>query len=482
MPITVETYISPNFTTVNNGDMPGVRSDNAVVASAYNSGCATAQSEFLPATAWKEPLRYDGLIAEARKNFGPAAEEFMTSNEGLAEALGRGSLPDNVVVLGGFCALPKMVNSELEPRGKPGSATLEVVDSSGQAQKLVLPQDLGESVQLLTNNPPPITLPGLVSAAAPTARRTILLAEVGFYTDWTLDKLVRNLRQQPSRAEIEEAQQALQGFFEQTYQRAVSAWDQMRRTVMRGVEVGAVTQISDLAIKDSFEASLRDLGAKVGYEVADGPVDSAVKAAAFYGPPIVTALRDAGLMKPDELAVIAEAQVNVVIPKDDLPFNQARRQYFSRVAARVGFWGDRDWEGAQNLSTKRPALVSYAPMTNDPLCGTPYDRLSPYAVPNERNYGTFVDEVLAGGTSTVVNLRQNQLYMLGTSMPQGPEITAALGNLDRLATRPLRDYPGDGRGSQKQARREQMGEAADKLAAAIRLGLSSIFGQGDRDA
>lgn len=482
MPITVETYISPNFTAVNNGDMPGVRSDNAVVASVYNSGCATAQSEFLPSIAWKEPARYSGLAEEARQKFGPSADEFMTVNEGLAEALGRGSLPDDIVVLGGFCALPKMVNSELEPRGKSGSAVLEVADSSGQTQKLVLPQNLGQSVQLLIDNPPPITLPGLVSTAAPTGQRTVLLAEVGFYTDWTLDKLVRNLRRQPSQTEMGEARQALQGFFEQTYQRAMAAWDQMRRTVMRGAEVGPVAQISDLDIKDSFESSLRDLGARVGYEVADGPVDSAVKAAAFYGPPIVAALRDAGLIKPDELAVIAEAQVNVVIPKDDLPFNQTRRQYFSRVAARVGFWGDRDWEGAQNLSTKRPALVSYAPMTNDPLCGTPYDRLSPYAVPNDRNYGTFVDEVLAGGTSTVVNLRQNQLYMLGTSMPQSPEIAAALGNLDRLATRPLRDYPGEGRSSQKQARREQMGEAADELAVAIRLGLSNIFGQGDRGA
>ncbi len=476
MPITVEAYRSPVLSAVDPGTNQSLRlvREEALVTGLGNG---TGGNVFLPMVP---EASYTDVAALAGETFGPAAEEMMTMNQGLRDAVRDGNLPDGLRVLGGYCALPKQVNASLEPGDMPGTSVLEIRGDNGAPREVPLPKGLAASVDFLIAEAPPITLPNLVSTATPTGLPTTLFAEVGFYTDWTLGKLVRNLADMPPASEIEDARDKLRVFFEDAYARAATTWSRLRNVVMRGAEVSVVTQVSDLEIADAYESAVRQLCASAGFALDAGPIDSAVKAAGFYSPAIVKALRSAGALGSQELAIIAEGQGNLVIPKNERAFNIIRRGLFATLAEKVGFWGDQAADGGRDWSTGRPALISYAPMTYGPLWAKqPLDVESPYAVPNAENYAGFVEGGPPDGfpenTNALVDLRQNWIYLLGTAMPQDQAVRECLRTMEDVAARPLGDFGGDTPKGNKQVRSRMMVQAADATAVAVDSLLRRIF-------
>lgn len=367
-------------------------------------GNATETSIFLPRV-----VQDDIGPGKLRRNFPYAC----TANLGLCRPY---EGPE--VMLSGVCAMPMLSNRLLEPSGGPGSA--RIITENGPVR---LPENFAEACQMFLENPPPLTLPNLLKAGGISPQRTILLAETSFYTDFTLNKLIRNCQVPPSSTMAAGVRRQLQEFFTKRYQFAFNAFSRMRDLVLAADSgVMPLMQVSDNdpVFAPLYEEQIRRYAMDRELTTRN---KAAIQVAGYYSSAIVNAYRQANLLSADTRAIIYEGLSNVVVPRTAAVFNVDRRAAFCAQVEREAFWGDRD---GQALDNSIPGLITVpAPRGRlGTLRAEAADSLDPYLVPNSRNRASFDWKAFCAGEAQSPDINQNTGLAITLLAPSTPQVVS----------------------------------------------------------
>lgn len=346
---TIETYMR----TV---DPPAMSGDEAFLTS---DGNRSEGSIFIPQLPLSEIV---GIQAGLEATFGDSSDQIFAVDPRIT----RVEAGEPIVVATGICAFPMEYNAQLNPTGGPGTAAWFNAET-GEA--LVLPKDISAAVQILVDNPPPITVANLMKAGGLSVAPPIVVEEVRFYTDWIAEKLAANSGQTMSDETMQPLREQLAGYVREQFIRNRAAFERLRQLTLGKEDLAPALIVEDTMpayrenIDEQVERWRRNLPDGAQLDIAG------LRAAAYYSSALERAYRAAGVLPADSRLVIAEGAGNVVVPRNGTAFNDARRVAFADLVR----------------SSDMPLLAVYpSPSTSSSLRKAPLEAGPVNAVPSSR--------------------------------------------------------------------------------------------------
>jgi hypothetical protein len=261
-----------------------------------------------------------GISEQLTPLFGDAEGMVFATDQRLLDKL-NDCAGEGLIVASGICPLPPYYNS-LMNRGMWNT----------EEGTRPLPMGAEEAIDFMVSSPPPIMLANLIKAGGISPRTTVLIEETDFYAEWTLDKILNYTKEEITEDKKSELKARLRGFIEVEYSKNTECFERLRRiTLGMDTVIGQLITFkdSDPNYADAVAEQVAKWRSMSGGDLLD---ENGLRAAAFYGMPLVNACLGLGLQ---EGVVIAEGVSNLVIPDDGIGFNTARIRAFRELATNI---------------------------------------------------------------------------------------------------------------------------------------------------
>lgn len=278
------------------------------------------------AKAWDNSLLDGGFLPAKPESeiseqltplFGDAEGMVFAADQRLIDKL-NDCTGEDLIVASGICPLPPYYNS-LMNQGMWNT----------EEGTCPLPMGAEEAIDFMISSPPPIMLANLIKAGGISPRTTVLIEETDFYAEWTLDKILNYTKEEITEDKKNELKARLRGFIEVEYSKNTECFERLRRiTLGMDTVIGQLITFedSDPSYADAVDEQVVKWRSMSGGDLLD---ESGLRAAAFYGMPLVRACSGLGLQGG---VVVAEGVSNLVISNDSIPFNVARVRAFRQLA------------------------------------------------------------------------------------------------------------------------------------------------------